>query len=186
MLAWLEKYALTHLTYIALIAIGAVGIRAYIQEHDQRILAEAAIKTSEAQVKDLQAQIVAVNAAAAQKVQTIVKVVHDAATPAQAIAAIPQVSNAPLNPEVVPTEPAKVSVDALPLLQELAQGKEDHIALEACQQTSALKDQQLAAKSSEVAALKKKPSFWHRVAGTLKAVGVGVGIGVVLGATHAL
>lgn len=184
MIETLKKYALAHLFYLVIIAIGLISARAWLQEHDQRVLSDAAVKTANAQVKDLQAQIVAVNAAAAQKVQVVTRIVQAAKTPQQAIAAIPQIAPN-LNPEVVPLESTKVAVDALPLLQVIAQGKEDAINFQACRDTSALKDQKIAAKDDEIKTLTKKKSFFKRVFSSGKQIGIGIGIGLVL-AAHGL
>lgn len=181
MITWLKTEAKTHLFYIILIVMGAVMFRCWLTEHDARVQADNTVKQQAAKVADLQQQIVAVNAAAAQKVQVVTKIVQTAKTPSQVVQAVPQLTNLPLNTRVAVDNPAQVSVDALPLVQLLGQAKEDAINLKACEDTSALKDQQLVAKDVEIVALKKKPNFIHRVLGVAKAVGVGVGIGLVLG-----
>jgi hypothetical protein len=99
-------------------------------------------------------------------------------TPAQAIAAIPDVSSLPLNTR--PAADGGVTVDAVPLFQELAQCKEDAVALASCKQVDAQKDQIISEQKTEIVALKKKPSFWKRVKSTAKAVGIGIGIGALL------
>jgi len=182
MLTWLTTFGKTHLTYIVIILIGLIAFRSWLAEHDARQAADAVVKTEQTQIAGLQQQIVAVNAAADQKVQIVTKVIHDAKTPAQVVAVVPQLTEVPLNTRVAPDNPAQVSVDALPFLGLLGQAKEDAINLKACQDTTVLKDQQLQAKDIEIAALKKKPNFWHRMLGTAKAVGVGIGIGAVIGA----
>lgn len=176
-----KQFVLSHLVWVGIVATALVMGRSYLAERDARLLADAAVKTAQQNVKDLQSQIVAVNAAAAQKVQVVTKVVHDVQTTPQAIAAIPEVTSAPLNPQPAPN-PAQVSVDALPLVQALAQCKIDAVQLQACEDTSQKKDEIIKQQDTEIVALKKKPGFWKRVTGTLKVVGVGIGIGVVLGA----
>jgi ribosomal protein L11 len=183
MIAWLKAYAKTHIFYIVLIAVGLIAFRSWLQEHDARQAADNTVKQQEAQVADLKQQIVTANQQAAQKVQVVTKIVHDAVTPSQVVAAIPSLTNVPLNTREVPGNPTDVLVAAQPLIQLAGDDKAAHIQLEACQQVGALKDQQLTAKDVEIAALKKKPSFWKRVLGTAKAVGVGVGIGLLL-STH--
>lgn len=105
---------------VALVVALAIG-HAWIGEHDARVVADAQIKTSETVIANLQQQILATNAAAAAKVQTIVKIVHDAQTPAQQIAAIPQLSNIDLNarsiPALTPNGPPQVAVNLAPLVQ---------------------------------------------------------------------
>lgn len=176
-----RHWILSHLVWVIAIAVALVLGHSYVVEHDARLLADAQIKVSEANIKNLTDQIAATNAAAAQKVQIITKIVHDVATPTQAVAAIPQLTDVPLNPRVAPDNPAQVSVDALPLVNLLGQAKIDKTNLDACQSdlknTEAIAD----AKQTEIVALKKKPAFWKRVTGVAKAVGIGVGIGLLLG-----
>ena len=175
-----RHWILSHLVWVVAVTIALIMGRSFIVEHDARILADAQIKTSEAAITTLQQQIAATNAAAAQKVQTVVKIVHDAATPTQVVTAIPQLTNVPLNARVAPDNPAQVAVDAQPFINLLGQAKTDAINLAACQ--SNLKDETAIVdqKQIEIAALKKKPSMWKRAAGVAKAVGVGIGIGLLI------
>lgn len=181
MLEYLKKFALTHITYLVIIGIALIGFHSWQTEHDARLLASQQAKVAEATISGLQQQIVATNAAATKQVQVITKIVRDVQTPAQAVAAIPQLTDAPLNPAPAPN-PTQVSVDAIPLVQILAQAKQDSIELGACRSNETADQQIIAQKQTEIVALKKKPSFWHRVGGTLKIAGIGVGIGIALGA----
>jgi len=176
-----RHWILSHTVWIAAVAIALVFGRAYIAEHDARVVADAAIKTAEANVTNLQQQIAARDAVAAQKVQVITKIVHDVATPAQAVVAIPQLTDVPLNARVSIDNPAQVSVDALPLVNILGQAKIDKTNLDACQ--ADLKSEQgiIDAKQTEITALKKKPSFFKRVGTVAKTVGIGIGIGLLIG-----
>lgn len=175
-----KHWALSHAVWIAAIAVALVMGHSMLAEHDARLQADAQIKISESQVKDLQAQIVATNAAAAQKVQTVVKIVHDVATPIQAVAAIPQLTNVPLNARVSPDNPAQISVDAVAFIGLLGQAKTDAINLAACTDNLTNQTAITAAKQIEILALKKKPAFWKRVEGTAKAVGIGIGVGLLI------
>jgi replicative superfamily II helicase len=181
MITWLKTEAKTHVFYLILIVMGIVAFRTWLSEHEQRVQAENTVKQSQQQVKDLQQQIVAVNAAAVQKVQVITKIVRDATTPSAVVQAVPELTEAPLNARVATDNPAQVSVDAQPLAQVLGQAREDAINLKACQDTSALKDQQLSQKDVQIKALKKKPAFWKRFKKTVELIGVCVGIGAALG-----
>jgi hypothetical protein len=183
MITWLQTYAKTHIFYIVLIAVGFVAFRSWLQEHDARRAADAVVKQQEVLVADLKQQIAAAQQQAVQKVQVITKVVHDIQTPAQAVAHIPELTDAPLNARVSPDNGGQLSVDALPFIAILGQARIDKTNLDTCQQVASLKDQQLTAKDAEIAALKKKPSFWKRVTGTAKTVGIGIGIGLLL-STH--
>lgn len=183
MIAWVQTYAKTHVFYIVLIAVGLIAFHSWLQEHDARQVAEVTIKQQEVVVADLKQQIVTAQQQAAQKVQVVTKIVHDVKTPSEAVAAIPQLTDAPLNERLATDNAAQLSVDALQLVSVLGQARIDKTNLDTCQQVGTLKDKQLTAKDVEIAALKKKPSFWKRVMGAAKAVGVGVGIGLLL-STH--
>jgi len=174
----ITNYVKTHIFYVALIAMGLLFVRSYMAEHDQRVLADATVKAAQTQVQTLQAQIVTEQAQAAQTIAAVKAKVVLVKTPAQAVAAIPDMSSLPLNSRPAPD--GGVTVDALPLYTELAQCKIDAVSLNACTQQSAQKDQIIAQQVTEIKALKKKPSFLHRVVGTLKNVGIGIGIGALL------
>lgn len=176
MIAWLKTYAKTHIFYIVLIAVGLIAFHSWLQEHDARLKADDTIKQQEVIVADLKQQIANAQQQAAQKVQVITKVVHDVTTPTQAVAAIPQLTNAPLDTRLAVDNAMQLSVDALQLVQVLGQAKIDKTNLDTCQTIGALKDQQSLAKDVEIAALKKKPSVWKRVGGTAKTIGVTAGV----------
>jgi hypothetical protein len=178
-----KAWILSHLIWLAAVGVALVVGHIALQEHDQRVLADATIKTSQATIANLESQIVTTNAQAAQKVQTVVKIVHDLGptpTTGQVVASIPQLTDAPLNARPAADNPAQVSVDATPFLNLLAQAKTDSINLGACQ--SDLKNETAIAgqKDVEIAALKKKPSLLKRVKHIAEAVGVGIAIGLVL------
>ncbi len=175
-------YLKTHLWYLAAIGLLLVAGHAWLAEHDARLMAEQTAKVAEQKFADYQKQVDAVNAAASVKVAAIEKQATAVKTPVQAIAAIPDVSTLPLHVAPVPTAPEAVQVDALALYQTLSACQVDKIKLDACGQSSALKDQQIGEQKQAIAALRKPAGFWHRVVGTLKAVGVGIGIGAVIGA----
>jgi hypothetical protein len=163
MIEHLKTFGKTHLFYIVLIAVGLVAFRCWLAEHDNRLQAEAIVKQGQVKNADLQQQIDTINKAVPAKVQVITKIVHDAQTPTQVVQAVPLLTNVPLNARVTPDNPAQVSVDALPLAQVLGQARQDAINLTACQQTSVLKDEQLATDKDTIKALQKKPGFWQRI-----------------------
>lgn len=179
-----RHWVLSHLVWIVAVSVGLIVGRAALQEHDQRVLADAQIKTDQVSIATLQKQIASNDAAAAQKVQTIVKIVHDVQTPAQAVPAIPQLTNVPLNARVLPDNPVQVGVDALHLIQVLGQAKQDAVNLAACQ--SDLKNQQQidSKKDDEILQLRKKPSLLHRVKKSVEFAGICMGIGAALVALH--
>lgn len=184
----IKTFLLSHAIWIVAILVALVIGHIALQEHDARVLAEAQIKTSEATVKNLQDQITATNAQAAQKVQTIVKIVHDlgpAPTPAQVVTAVPQiVGDIPLNARTIPNDPVDMSVAALPFLQFVQEAATDKINLAACKSDLTNETAIVTAKNVEITALRKKPSFFHRLTGIAKTVGIGIGIGILL--THGL
>jgi hypothetical protein len=182
MIEHLKTFGKTHLFYIILIVMGVVCFRSWLAEHDARTLAQAAVKAEQVKNADLQKQIEVVKADAAQQVKVVTKVVHDAVTPSQVVQAVPTLTDVPLNTRVIPGNFVDVEVAAVPLMHLVGELKTSQINLGACQQTSALKDEQLKIANDTITTLKKKPGFWKRVIGTAKAVGVGIGIGAVLGA----
>jgi hypothetical protein len=180
-----RHWVLTHLVWIVAAAVALLMARSFVAEHDARILADAQIKVSEKSVADLAKQISTTNTAAAEKVRTVVKIVHDAQTPLQQIAAVPQLTDVPLNARSIPAlaanGPPQVAVDLAPLVQELGQCRESSVQLAACQSNLQAETAITGQKQIEIAALQKKPAFWQRVAGIAKAVGIGVGIGILVG-----
>lgn len=176
----LVPYLKTHVFYVAMI-LGGIGFSgAWLQEHDLRLAADYAVKEQQATVASLKSQIATTQQQAAQKVQVVTRVVHDAVTPSQVVAAIPSVSSLPLATRVVPNDPVDVEVAAQPLMQLAGEAKTNGIELQACQEVSGLKDKQLAAKDTEIAALKKKPKFLTRLKNYAEAIGAGVVIGALL------
>lgn len=176
-----RHWVLTHLVWVAAITVALVMGHSYLAEHDARIAADAQIKAAEVTVANLQQQIVATNAAAAQKVQVVTKIVHDVQTVPQAVAAIPQLTDVPLHTRVTPDNPTQVSVDALPLVQVLGECKVAETNLNACQADLKNETAIAAAKDTEIKALKKKPAFWKRVKKTLEIIAICVSIGAALG-----
>jgi len=178
-----KTWIVSHLVWVVAIAVALVIGNIALKEHDARVQAEATIKTSQAAIATLQQQVADRDAALAQKVTVITKVVHDlgpAPTTGQIVAAIPQLTDAPLNARVIPGDPTNISVAAFPLIQVLQQAALDHVGLATCQ--GDLKDQKSidAQKDVQIAALKKKPAFFTRVKNVAEAVGVGIAIGLLL------
>jgi len=175
-----KTWIVSHLVWVVAIAVALLIGHAWLGEHDAWVKAEASIKASEATVASLQQQIAANNAQAAKTVQVIVKTVSDVKTPAQAIAAIPTLTDTPLNARVAPDNPAAVEVDAVPLIEVLGQCKIDHVNLDACTQN--LKDETLivAQKNAEIVVLKKKAPFLTRLKHGAELVGAGLMIGLLL------
>jgi hypothetical protein len=174
------QYLKTHLFYVALIIVGIVAFRSWLTEHDERLAAEQVAKVAEANIATLRTQIATSDAAAAQTIAALKKKATTVKTPEQAITAIPDVSTLPLHATASP-QAGFVQVDALALYQELNQCQQDRTALGACQVARTNDEKIIEQKDQEIAAYKRPKSFWHRTVSTLKAVGIGVGIGLVLG-----
>jgi hypothetical protein len=179
-----KHFVLSHLIWIIAVAIALVGFHSWKLEHDDKLAIKQAEAVAEVQVKNLQQQIRDRDAESAQKVQTIVKVVHDVKTPEQAAQALPQVVTVPL-PAPVETQPngswLVPQADVLPVFQQLA---DDKICRE--QLTTTTKDLVdtkaiVVARDTEIKTLKKPRGFWGHVKDTAKDVGIGVGIGFMLG-----
>jgi len=164
MITWLKTYALHHLFYIVLIVVGVVAFHSWVQEHDARLLAEQQVKQSDAQVKTLQQQITTTTAQATQKAAVVTQIVKAAKTPTQQIAAVPQLTDAPLNVRTLPSLPdGVVAVDLAPLVAELGQCKTDSINLGACQENYKTCQDIVTTRETEIKVLKKKPNFWARI-----------------------
>ena len=180
-----RHWALSHAVWIAAVVIALVLGRSWMAEHDARLRADDQIKASEDIIKNLRDHQAATDAAAAQKVQVITKIVHDASTPVQVVAALPKIDTqiaAQLNARTIPTAPADVQVDAAAMIQVVGDLKNSQVQLGACQSNLADEKSIVASKDDEIKALKKKPSFWTRVGGAAKMIGIGIGIGAVMGA----
>ena len=178
-----RHWVLSHIIWLVAAVTLYIGFSAWRGAHDQALIAQTTIKGSQDVIAQLQKQIAANDAAAAQKTQTIVKIVHDlgpAPTTGQVVAAIPQLTDAPLNARTIPGDPVNISVAAMPLVTVLQQAAVDHVANSACQADLTAQKSISAQKDLEIAALKKKPSFLNRVKHVAEAVGVGVAIGLLL------
>lgn len=188
----------THLFYIVLIVGGVISFRVWLQEHDARVKADETVKQEELIVKQqetavayLQTQIAATQTQAAQKVQAVQQVVKKATTPQEVVKTLPTLTDLPLAPRPVSDSPTAVEVEAQPLIELAGELKTAEVKLDACQQVSDLQVKQLAAKDAvieakdtEVKALKKKPRLFKRLLNVGKAVGVGVGIGLLISTHH--
>lgn len=179
----------THAGYIILIAIAALGLwlgfTAWRVEHDRALLAEQQIKVSEVQFKALQDQVAERAKDTAATVAALRAQAKKVETPQQAIAAIPQVTDIPLNMRPSVDNPGQVSVDVVPLFRGLEQCREDAVQLNSCQLDKKDLQAQVDAKAAEVKALKAKPKFWDRVK-TYGKVALGfTSIGLAIGAAVA-
>lgn len=178
-----KAWILSHLIWVVAVAVALVIGHIALDQHDQRMAADATIKVSQANIAALQKQVSDRDAQLAQKVTVITKVVHDlgpAPTTGQIVAAIPQLTDAPLNARVIAGDNVNISVAAFPLIQVLQQAAIDHATNLTCQGDLTSQKAISAQKDLEIAALKKKPSFISRVKHVAEAVGAGIAIGLIL------
>jgi hypothetical protein len=168
-----------HLFWIVLISGGLFFFRMWLSEHDARILADVQVKESQSTIDQLRQQIAAGKVETQKQVQVIIKEVQAAKTPAQQIAEINKLAQNPIHAEPVLSDPSKVLVDLAPMLEEESECRQQAVKLGACEQEIKLRDSIDIEQGKQVAALKKKPGFWHRVADTAKKVAIGVGVGIV-------
>jgi len=174
----------THSFYIVLIVLGAFGFRAYLQEHDARIVAEQVVKASQTAIQGLQEQIKATDAAAAVQKQQIQAKVKAVATQQQAVSAVPDLSSLPLNTRPVPGDPTSVEVAWAPLIQQLGQCRQDAVDLTACKSDLTSEKGIVAQQDNEIKALKKKPGFWKALKHDAKLIAIGGAVGALLGLAH--
>jgi hypothetical protein len=176
----------THHFLWAVLLIGSLlGYKSWRDEHEARVAADAVVKTSQTQIQTLQEQIAARDKAAAVQQAPIIKIIHDTTTVQQAAQALPSILTAPLPKPIVVNPDNSVEVpepDVLPLFDVVADDRLVNIQLATANSDLIAEKGIVAQQAAEIVALKKKPSFWHRVGGTAKAVGIGIGIGVVIGA----
>lgn len=180
----MTEYIKTHAFYLILIVIGVLCARAWLTEHDQRLQAQQTEKVAEAQIKDLQSAIELSKQQAEAAKAVVVKQVAAVKTAPQAVVEIPKLTDAPLNARVVPEDPTRVSVEFLPLVQELGAFKQASIDLGACVEQSKAKDQQLKAKDDIITAYKKPKGFWKRLKQDAEIAAISVGVGVILAGVH--
>jgi hypothetical protein len=173
-------FAMSHLIWIVAIVVAIIVGKVALTEHDQRVAAEAQIKVSQATVASLQQQIAATTAQTAQKVQVIVKQVAAVKTPAQAISAIPTLTDVPLAPRIAPDDPSSVEVAALPLVALLGECKTAEVQLAACTSNLTNETAISAQKDSQIADLRRKPKLFSRLKHGAELVGVGAAIALLL------
>jgi len=179
-LTWLKTNAGSHLLGIALVAVGLLGFRAYLAEHDARLIADGEIANAQTVIAGLQAKQADVTKTAATAVKVLQKTAAQVKTPEQAVSLMPEVTTVPINAVITPNEPGRATVDALPLYTDLNQCRQDAVSLQACQDVAELQKAVDAQKDVEISALKAKPSFWKRFGKSLKIVGC-AGAGAAVG-----
>lgn len=154
-----------------------IGGYCWLQEHDQRIKAEELVKASMIRIAVVEREKVQIQDATDAKVQTIQKRSALIRTAPQAIAAMPTVTNAPLNARPLPDMPTAVAVEALPLFQELAACRVTEARLSGCTELRTKDTAILTEKDVQIKALKSKGSVWKRIEHTVEILAIGAAVG---------
>jgi cation diffusion facilitator CzcD-associated flavoprotein CzcO len=130
-----RAFVLSHAIWVVGGIIGLLGFHFWQAEHDARLTAETESRVSRQAVVELKAGVVTRDAQAKQQVEVIVRQQAAVKTPAQAVAAFPDVSQLPMAIRPAPTGPDYVlpAPDLVPLYTALADGKRCAIDLLACQ-----------------------------------------------------
>jgi len=176
-----RHWLLTHLVWVIALAVGFYGFTQWKYEHDNATAKAAQLQVAQANIANLNAQIAATDKQAAQKVQTIVKIVHDAQTPAQVVAAIPTLTDIPLNARTIPNDPVDVEVAAVPLIDLIGRFAADETNLAACRSDLTAEKAIVVQQTQEIVVLKKKPPFKKRLIHAVKVGGTILGIGILIG-----
>lgn len=174
---YLKGSAAKHALGIAVAVIVVIAGMSWLRDHDARILADATVKASQANVATLEQRIQDVQKEGQAQIAKLQEQRKEVKTPAQALAALPSVSDIPLQPVPLPDDPSKVSVDALPLFQTLNECKQCSSKLATAEATAEAKDAIITEKDVQITALKKKRGFWKTFEHTAEAVGIGVAVG---------
>ena len=176
-LTYLQTTAAKHVLFIALVAGAVIVGRSWLAEHDARQAADATVKAAQTQIDTLAKQQAAVGQAAKVEVTVLQKEAEAVKTPVEAVKALQappadmtSVVN-PLDVQALPDAPDRVSVNALPLDQQLSACRVDNVNLGACTTQLSLQKQIDTQKETEITALKAKPSFWHRLGKVSKVIG---------------
>jgi Tfp pilus assembly protein FimV len=210
----IKHWILSHLVWVVGVAVALYGFHTWSAEHDARLKAEATIKQDESQVATLQQAITQNNQTVAQLQQqmaardaqnaniiaSLVKAKAQAVTPPQQVTVLQTEAKLPEPIVSIPntSDWRLPSADVAPLFEAVTDGAAATANLQTCTDdltdeknivatdTKTIGDQtqQIGLKDNEIAALKAKPKFWHRVGSDLKKVGIGVGIGMLIVLVH--
>jgi hypothetical protein len=157
-----KEWAAQHVKALAIAGALVFAGRIYLQDHDARLKADETVKTAQATIDGLQKQAQAVQAVAARKVVILQKEAATVKTGPQALEHLPELDMPELRPEPMP-DPERVSVQVVPLYQDLNACKQCSIELEATKQALELQTAISKEKDTEITALKRKPSFLKRL-----------------------
>ena len=164
---------ISHLVWVVAVAVAYVGFTNWRYAHDEAAAKAAQVQVAQATIANLQAQIAANDKQAARKVQTIVKIVHDAQTNFPDLPA--------LSARTIPGDPVDVEVAAQPLMNLIGQYETVVTNLNACQADDTAEKAIVVQKDNEIVVLKKKPPLKARLVRAMKVGGTILGIGILIG-----
>lgn len=171
---YLKTFALHHIFYIIVILILLFAGHSWLMEHDARLLADKQAAISEQQVKKLGIDIAAVQAQAAKIRTVIIREQAAIKTQQQAVPVIRSFDPAIITDRPVPHLPdGVIAVESVALAKDIDSCRIDRVDLGACQTTSSKQAEIIAAKDSEIAALREKPGFWAQIKGQSKVAIIG-------------
>lgn len=176
-LNYLKSRASKHVLGIVVAAGVVLAGHSWLAEHDARMIAEQTVKAVQTNIDSLQKQSQIVQQAGQVQIAALAKQAAAVKTPAQAIQAIPTIADAPLNVRPAPGLPDAVTVDALPLFQELNACKQTAVGLGVCTTRMDLQTKIDADKDQQITALKQKPAFWKRTKTTAEVLAIGAALG---------
>ncbi|HZP06752.1 MAG TPA: hypothetical protein VFB43_17770 [Terracidiphilus sp.] len=185
MIEWLKANAGKHVEALVIAVALVFGGRLYLQEHDARMQADAQVKAAQTAIDSLQKQQTAVQTQAAKEVVVLQERAASVQTAPQAVQALqsdPQVKAVLPDLAALPDSP-NVSVNSLDLFKGANQCEQCAVNLAAEQKQLDLQKQIDVQKDTEIAALRKKPSFLHRFLGAAKVVGCSAAGGALGGLT---
>lgn len=181
-ITYLKTTATKHILFIAVVVAGFFIGRAYLAERDARAKAEATVKTAQTQIDTLAKQQTATAQAAKVQITVLQKAAEAVQTAPQAVKALETdnaVKDVLPSMAVLPDAPGKVSVDALELFKGVNKCEQDAVTATSCTQELTLQKQIATEKDGQIAALKKKPSFWTRAKNEALTIGISAAVGYV-------
>jgi hypothetical protein len=181
-LDYLKTSAGKHVFGIVIAALVLLVGSSWLQEHDSRLKAESTINQTRVVIDGLQAQMKATDAANKTVIAALQKQRAEVKTAPQAVQAIQAEAKTDaevqaLDVQPLPDAPEAVRVNSVPLFQKLnscAQCGDNLTAARSDLATQQAIDKQ---KDEQIAALKRKPTFWHRVKVTAITLGIGAAAG---------
>lgn len=172
---------------VGVLVLSVVSV-CWLRDHDARIRAEQHNRESDARIATLEQDKAAALQAGKEAKAALQKKAAEVKTPAQAIAAIPDMSDIPLSARPLPDMPTAVAVEALPLFQELNKCKQNAVDLGTCQLTYGAEQKENAELKGQVETLKKAQGggFFQRMKRCAVRGGIGAGAGGMFGGQKGL